>query len=504
MISSVVDSLTHQLCIVILLYGYNIPAWSQTQRIEVRNADQLTIENRPEGPIRLLVGNVLLAQDTMTMACDSAILDPGRNYVEAHRRVVISTSRRIRLSGSRLEYDGQQRVARLFDNIRLEQDSVRLLTNVLIYDRNTREGRYTGGGQLIDPRNTLSSRTGTYYASNRSALFEDSVRLTNPRYVLNTQRLRYLTETKTAYFVAPTYIRTKDARNLYTDGGWFDTRLNRTLLYPRPWYRDSIYFLRADTLFYDDSLKVGRAYCGLEMYNVDSSLQVRADNGTFFNNSREVWMTDHPYLIQQSKRDTMLLIADTLYVLDDSIGNRRVLQGMGKCRIHLRRLQARADSILYNRIDSTLQLFKDPVIWSGLNQLSGDTIRIWMVNQTVDSLIADGRAWVIARNDSAFDDQVKGRLLRAKFKDSQILRLYIDGNSESLYLVKEEGRRIGLNEAQCKSLKVYLSDNEPEKLLFIDEPEARFRPLHEVWGQRIELEGYRWRISERPRDYLRD
>lgn len=489
-------------CLACCLLFAAAAALAQPQRVEVKNADQLVIENRESGPVRYLIGNVILAQDTMTMYCDSAVLDPGRNFVEAHRNVRIVTSSRVQVFADRMEYDGQTKIARLFDRIRLEQDSVRLLTDRMEYDRVQRVGRYTEGGRLIDPRNTLTSRIGLYYPDSRTAEFQDSVRLVNERYTLNAARLRYRTDIKTAYFIAATYIKTEDGKDLFTDDGWFDTRLNRTLLYSRPWYRDSSYFLRADTIYYDDSLKQGRARCGVSMHNADSTLQVNADSAAFFGDTREVLLTDHPYLIQRFDADTLLLIADTLYSIDDSANGRQRLRAFGRATVWMRDLQAIADSLEYNRIDSTLHLFKDPVLWSGMNQLSGDTIRLWMQNQTADSLLADGRAMVISRNDSLFDDQVKGRVLKAKFKNEQIARLRVEGNSESMYLVKDNEKRVGLNRSFSQSLRVELKDNEPQTIVFIQEPEATFFPVHEVWGQQNQLDGYKWRVDEKPAGYL--
>jgi len=237
------------------------------------------------------------------------------------------------------------------------------------------------------------------------------------------------------------------------------------------------------------------------MHNADSSLWIYGDSGHFARANREVLITDHPYLIQHFDQDTLVLFADTLYAIDDSLQANRRLRAYRRVSVYMKNLKAKADSLEYDRIDSTLHLYGDPVLWSGLNQLSGDTLHIWIVNQTADSLVADGKAFVISRNDSLFDDQVKGKLLRAKFSKEQMVRLEVEGNSESIYLVKDEKKRIGLNQSVSASLRVELADNEPKIIVFKEEPEATFYPIHEVWRSENRLDGYRWRIKEQPPVY---
>jgi hypothetical protein len=77
--------------------------------------------------------------------------------------------------------------------------------------------------------------------------------------------------------------------------------------------------------------------------------------------------------------------------------------------------------------------------------------------------------------------------------------MWIYGNSESIYFTKDDqGEYLGMNKARCSDMFVEFKDNKPTKILFMDRPEGELLPIHMVLFQPNRLDGFRWRIDERP------
>jgi hypothetical protein len=73
--------------------------------------------------------------------------------------------------GDYLHYDGNTRLARLRDNIRMEDSNATLFTDSLDYDRNTDLGYYFDGGMLVDEENVFDLVLGAvFYHIKRSII----------------------------------------------------------------------------------------------------------------------------------------------------------------------------------------------------------------------------------------------------------------------------------------------------------------------------------------------
>lgn len=488
--------------IVVLLAVWADLHGQETQQIVVDNSDKLLIQKRNGEEIRKLLGNVRLRQETTTMFCDSAYLYPKRNEVEAMSRVRINYADSVDILADRLAYNGNTEIARLFDNVVMTHEDQRLETDRLTYFRNQSMGRYTEGGKLTDPENTLTSQIGEYFTKRDEALFYKDVVLVNEDYTLATDTLRYNTDTKTAFFNCPTRIVTTDQEKMYAEDGFFETEEKNVFLYGNPWFEDSTYKMKADTIYYDDRTGVGKGVCAVELNAKDSTLDVVGEKCDLYEREDRVVVSDHAYVLYKMEEDSLVIFADTLEAIDDSTDGRRTLEAWYNVRLYMRDLQSIADSIKYDRIDSIFTFMKDPVLWSAENQLSGDTVRLFMADGYADSLAVIGSAFVIQQEDSLFFNQAKGKKMFARLDSAGINWIRTEGNSESMYLVKDGGAYVGLNHSFSSALEVFLADNKAQKIIFFQQPEATFYPIHEVWFKTNQLEDFNWQPQKRPVKYI--
>jgi lipopolysaccharide export system protein LptA len=488
--------------VIFMRFGATVLQAQNTRQIEVINSDVLEIIKTPEaGTLRKLLGQVILRQDTAFLYCDSAYYFTERNFIEAFSKVKIQIGKDITISGNKLTYDGNTRIAELYDNITLTQKQNQLKTNRLTFYRNENYGEYKQGGILNDLENTLRSDIGYYYARPKVAHFYKNVVMKGRNFILQTDTLHYETQNRKALFIAPTYITTNDSQFIYTERGYYLTRQKEVFLYQNPSFRDGVYRMRADTIFYQDSLKKGWGACNVSVQK-DTSLWVYGEKTWFDRKNKEVKITETPYLLYFFEKDTLVIFADTLYSRDDTLNRYRRLRAYPNARLTLQSAQAIADSIEYNIIDSTLKLMRKPALWSGEYQLTGDTITVFFKGNKADSLVIPSNSFGIQKEDSIFFNQVKGKTLAAKFKQNQIAYLALRGNCESIYTVKDGIKYIGLNKSLSRDLKIFFKENKPNKVVFIQKPKATFFPIYEVWKKNHLLPGFEWREAEKPRYYL--
>lgn len=484
-----------------LFCGLNLLYSQEAKQIEILNADYLILDTRDEGGLRKLNGNVQLKHDSTILYCDSANLYTSRNYVEAMSNVKVYYSNSVSLFADRLTYEGTTRVAECYDHIRLQHKQRTLTTNRLTYYRIQNYGQYFNGGTLQDTANTLTSERGYYYNDSEYAYFKKNVVLVNKNYTLTTDTLAYDTRQEVAHLQAPTFVVTKDKENLYAAGGYLKTQEKEMFVYGSPCFKDSTYYLAGDTIYYNDSLDVGWARCNVRSQNKDSTLFIYGDYGTFKRKSKATMMTGDPYLIHylNQKKDTLILFADTLYSFDDSLNRNRKLKAYPNVSItYSKSMKAIADSAVYDRVDSLFLFTKDPVMWSDSSQLTGDTIRLFMKNEAADSLAVLGNAFAISQVDTSFFDQTKGRNLYGRFNNSNLVWLFVQDNAQSYYYVKDGKKYIGLNQSFSKAIEVFLRENRPRRIRFIQQADATLYPIHEVWYEKRVLEGFKWRIQEKP------
>lgn len=293
------------------------PTDSAQKRVRILNADRLSFRVQNDTALQKLLGNVRLVQDTTYFYCDSALFFDAENRLEAYGKVRIEMPDSVTLLARRLTYDGNTRIARLYQDILLTDQGSRLTTDTLIYYRREEFGYYQGGGKLVDDSTTLTSKIGYYYPNRDLAYFRDSVKLVHPDFTLYTDTLGYDTKRKVAQFVTRTRIDSKDGE-IETTSGTYETQISKVSLFERSVLRDSSFTLTADTLYYTDRDDLGLALGHVVISQEDSSVELRGNYGRFNRQTDESLLTRNAVVIQRMEDDTLYMFADTLYSVKDT------------------------------------------------------------------------------------------------------------------------------------------------------------------------------------------
>ena len=465
--------------------------------IELRQADEL--RKAAKDDVQILKDNVIFYHEGAFMYCDSAYLYEQTNRFEAFSNVEIDQGDTIFVYGDYLHYDGNTKLARLRNNVRMEDNQATLFTDSLNYDRMHNLGYYFEGGMLVDEENELTSFWGQYDPESKEALFSDSVKLINEKYTIFADTLKYNTLSKIADILGPSTI-VSDSGYIHTTRGWYNTitddsqLLDRSIIYSS----NNDKTLTGDTIYYNRASGFGTVHGNMVLQDTAQKVILHGNYGYYNEETEFALATDSAFAIEYSQKDSLFLHGDTLTMLTDSVD--REVKAFHNVRFFRIDLQGVCDSMEYISKDSILYMFVEPIIWHENNQIIGEEMNIYLNDSTIEKVHVKNYAFSI--QDRQQDDQynqLKGRNMNAFFKDGELYHILVEGDAQSLYYLEEDdGTIIGLNKTQSAYLSMDIEKNELQKLKLWSSTTAETNPLSLLKPEEKRLDGFIWYDDIRP------
>lgn len=500
--------------ITILLSFITVISFAQkTSQIEILNANSLEFDETLGSKAKRLIGNVQFKHDDALMFCDSAYFYSESNSMDAYGHVRITQGDSLQLFGDSLNYSGVTKKALLRGNIKLINTDVTLTTNYLDYDRANNVAYYFGGGTLVSKKenNTLTSKQGYYYPDAKSFFFKDKVFLSNPEYKINCDTMQFNSSSKVASFFGPTTITNKD-NYIYCENGWYNTQTDVSNFFKNAYLYSDKKIIQGDTLYYEKKTGYGEIKCNGSITDTVENIILQGDLIRLFQQKDSVMITKEALLKQIFKDDTLFMHADTFKLStqlkkNDSIPNQtdtiRNLFAYNRVKFYKTDMQGKADSVLYNFSDSTVNFYNDPVIWSDENQLTADFIYLLMKDKKINSIYLNNNAFIISKADSLFEhfNQVQGDSMIGYFKGDELHKIEVQHNAETIYYGRDEaGKYIGVNKAKGNNMLIFIDDSKLSSLTFIKDPTATLYPIKEPSPKDVTLKGFNWRVNQRPKN----
>ncbi len=475
-------------------------AQKEKKRIDIIQAESLETDARIVANAQRLLGDVILKHSTITMWCDSAYLYTDRNVVDAFGNVHILKDDTLNLYAGFINYDGDRKFAKVRKNVKLVNKSTTLLTDSLDYDIAGNVGYYDYFGTIQDSVNVLTSMIGQYYTQTEKAHFKKDVVLTAEKYRLFSDTLIYDVNSKIAHIVGPTTIE-DDSTTLYAEKGFYNSVSGETELLKKPVISNRKQKVLADRIFYNKTSGEGRGEGNVKMEDFDNSVIV-AGNRAFFNEKEKTALvTDSALFIAYSEKDSLFLHADTLRMLPDtSAVDARLIKAYFKVKFFRQDMQGKCDSLVYWSKDSTIQLYHEPVIWTGGNQMSAHYIEMNKNTGIPDVVKMTDEAFIIAMEpDSIRYNQIKGRNMTGYIRNNELFRIDVDGNGQSLYYARDKGGVLGLNKAESSSIVINMAKNKVKRISFVSNPEGVLNPILKLEEEDTKLGGFQWLEELRPK-----
>jgi len=217
--------------------------------------------------------------------------------------------------------------------------------------------------------------------------------------------------------------------------------------------------------------------------------------GEIFKSIDSAIVTKNALAITISKGDSLYIHSDTLTITgpDES----KILKGYYDVRIFKSDVRGRSDSIHYNQTSGLIKLLKkplsqtivrnltdeeknkkNPVVWFGKNQLTGDEIFLKsnIKTQELDSLLISGNVFMIQKDSISSDgyNQIKGEKLEGSFYDGKLKNINVIKNSIILYYMHSDDGEdfLGLNKTLASSILIKFADNEISEVSFYKTPDG--------------------------------
>ncbi len=389
-------------------------------------------------------------------------------------------------------------MANLYDSVRLVDNKTVLTTQHLIYDRKTNISYYNDSGKIVNEENTLTSRKGQYHSNSKMVYFRDDVVLKNPDSETYSDTLTYNTISKTAYFKGPTVIRGEES-TIYCEDGWYDTNRDLSELTKRPMISSAEQTITADSIFYNNSLSFGRAVGNVQIDDTIHDIIIRGKKGEIWDAKGLSYITDSAIAVSYDGNDSLFIHGDTLWMHFDEERKAKKMMAYYDVRMYRKDMQSICDSMIYTMNDSTIRFKNKPVIWSGKNQLSADSINVVSSSGKIDSLIMFNSAFIISRDTLETFNQIKGKNMIGYFTNNELRQINVDGNAQTIYWIREEdGYLIGVDFSESSTMDIRLRNNELQTINYKTAPNEKMYPREEVSEDQEKLKDFIWLEYLRP------
>lgn len=452
----------------------------------------------------ILYRKVKAMHDGITLYADSALLNTERNDFTAFRNIKIVITDTTSIVGSRLYYDGNEKVAYIWgDTVRLVDGKTILKSDRLTYDRNSNTGYYETWGHTVNGNDTIDSREGLYDATSKIIVITDNVILKDSKSLIYTDALVYNTNTKIATFQSPTHIYS-DSTHIYSEQGEYDSDIDFARSNKASHVTSGSKSIDCDTLLYNNQFQFGQAWGHVIIHDTVNDLTCYGGYGETDQSTRSSFITDSALMVYVNDGDSLFLHADTIFVVNDTANDLESVRAFYQVRMFRFDAQGACDSLFYSAQDSLLTLYHDPILWYDSMQVVADTIILHIDSSGVRLAELNSNMMGIQCLDDEHFNQVKGHQCIVYFLDGEPIYSDILGQAQLVYHLTETlpdstEELIGINVGIGSDMRIYFNNREPQRVSTYGKPDMTCYPPLNIPEEKKKMRGFDWKSTERPR-----
>lgn len=470
---------------------------AQQKKIKIINAEQ-TYKNQKKYPGAVVLnGNVKVRHNGATLDCNKALFYKEKNILHAYGNVLVNQGDTITQASSYANYDGNTQKIISWGDVVLKDPSMQLKTDTLHFDRTTQKMTYDCYAKIIDENNQLESKNGIYSTTEKKFTATTNVIVHNPDNKLESHHLDYYTETGQTYFYGPSTITTAQSIAV-AKKGFYDTKagISRLTKDAKIYYNNRI--IEGDSIYSNKNTGFASSTGNIVMTDTLNQTIIKGGYAEFFRDQDSVFVIKKALAISIAEADSLFIHGDTLLITGRP--EERIIRAYHKVKFFKNDLRGKCDSLYTNQRTGKTKLFKNPIIWSGENQITGDSIHLSSDLNTnkLDSLFIKRNAFIIQKDSIGFS-QIKGKNMYGKFEDNQLTSLLVKGNGEVInYARDEEKKLITILTDICSNILFSLYENSIQTIKFLKKPEGKLYPPSQFPVELRFLKGFIWRESEKP------
>lgn len=468
-------------------------------------------KNYPGAIILSKVNNqVYFVHEGIEIWCDQAIHYDQANFFKAYGNVRMQQGDTVTMQSNYAEYNGTTQFAFASGKVKMTRPQSSLETDTLFFDRLKQQAYYRSGGTVKDTASVLTSRIGRYYMKDDKYSFLSKVVVTNPKYVMNSEQLDFYSDSGHAYLYGPTTI-VSETSTVYCERGFYDTRgdVGYFVKNSRIDYENRI--LEGDSLYFNRNRSFASGTNNIRVTDTLNNSLITGHYAEVFRAKDSVFITKRAVAVTLQEKDSVFIHSDTLMITGKP--ENRIVRGFYDVRMYKSDMSGKSDSVYVNQKTGitkfiniskgpkvTTDLKSNPIIWSGNNQITGDTIHLISNPKTerLDSLRVFYDSFLIQKDSIEGYNQVKGKELTGLFVNNELHQVDIVKNTETIYYSRnEETELIGINKTLSSSIKILFENKDIKDIYYYTQVEGTLTPPDEFPSNARKLTGFNWRGEER-------
>lgn len=505
-----------QTCIVVFLIASIVSSRASVD-VSIKRARSMKPLQIGERTVHRLLGDVLLEHDGAQMRCDSAYLFQDNNMFRAYGHVTIH-SKGLRIVGDSLYYEGELGTGRIFGKNVVLRDTVQhytLWSDVLDYDTRENSVRFSTWGRMRSEKNEIESLRGEYLANQSLSILSGEVRFQGEELRSFSDTLEYNSSAAMLYLWGNIRMYRLEQVGL-CNKGWYNLNTKESELRGNVAFRDKGEHFFSDRLFVDGEKKTLEATGHVLLEDSVRQDRIYSEHLYYWSEPRRVLADRAPMLYRVdsvgAKPDTLFMRAECFDVKAEVLQRMKVgitkpdtvyhIWGLRQVRSYRSDFQTACDTIYFNGRDSVFTLHGNPYpyLWNGKSQISAEHITGYLSKRAVDSMYFVDKVFVGMEDRDTYYNQMTGLEMRAYLTDNKLRRIWMDGEGEVIFFMREEDELIGVNRIKSPQYRIEIIDNEAAEAVFYTTTESVMLPMIETQQEDRVLYGFLWRDDLRPKN----
>lgn len=490
-----------------------ISVFSQKNQ-EINYDSDRTLKNEQRYPGALILSKVdnqvYFDHDGIEVWCDNAVFYKSANFFKAYGNIRMKQGDSVSMTSNYAEYNGNTEFAFASGNVRMERPQTTLETDSLFFDRIKQQAYYRSGGKVTDTASVLTSRIGRYFMEEDKYSFVNEVLVTNPEYTINSEQLDFYSESGHAYLYGPSTI-TSETSTVYCERGFYDTRADNGYFVRNSQINYENRILKGDSLYFNRKNSFASATNNIRVIDTINDSRVTGHYAEVYRDKDSVFITKKALAASLQDRDTLFIHSDTIMITGKP--ENRIIRGYYDVRIFKEdqtgenTMSGRSDSIFSDQKSGLTKLINlsslgngKPVLWSGENQMTGDSIHLMSNTKTeqLDSLLVFEDAFLIQKDSIEGFNQLKGKELTGYFEENELYKVVIDKNTETLnYMRNDDNELIGINKTLASSIEILFEEQQIEDIYYYNQVDGKLTPEGDFPPNARKLQGFNWRGDQR-------
>lgn len=375
---------------------------------------------------------------------------------------------------------------------------------------------FNTGGTIYNGSNTIWTKTATYNINTKMIDVNGNVSIDNAQYRVEGSKIVQNQNTNTVDFYGPTTIINKSnpSNYVYTEKGQYRMTSKEVYLNKNSRIHYNGKVLRGETMYYNQNTGFGTAKGNVMLDDPRENRFVRGGYGEMYELKDSAMITDKPYAVKALKNDSIYFSAERILAYqkpDENKVKKSYLKAYHKARMFKSNAQARADSLSFNETDGELHLIREPILWTGERQVSGEIIKAYFDadKEMMDSVKVINNAFAISKVDSLNlkdeFNQIKGKYMSVFLKNNEIQFVKVKENAQSITYAESENSktkemdRLGIALSTCGEIEALFQEKSVDIIACNIGANTDVYPMSKISPDMRKFPDFNWNTKDRPR-----